>query len=101
MTTDVLPSITSHAYWVGNTPPLRLAKMVRSVGALVRYMRTAPSPLAETPWQLAQRARYSFLPKSTLVCAKLVLLTTASATKRPGNDAADCFMICLLKMKNP
>jgi len=58
-----------------------------------RAETVAPSPLALVPWQLAQLAMYSFLPKSRLDCAKLVLLTATSAAADMNTD--DWFMIHL------
>jgi hypothetical protein len=38
----------------GNTPPLRVAKRVRSAGICRNCPAIGPSPLPLTPWQLAQ-----------------------------------------------
>src|SRR5512137_2603407 len=59
------PSIDSYSRLIGSTPPLFFASVVRSAALRFRYAAFGPSPFPLTPWQLAQLAMYSLLPRST------------------------------------
>src|SRR5512139_1380728 len=75
------PSIDSYSRLIGNTPPLFFASVVRSVALRFMYGAFGPSPFPPIPWQLAQLAMYSLLPRSTFGWA--CTAENASATLAP------------------
>lgn len=77
------PSITSYSRENGKTPPLFFATTVRSGGAFFNWLTIGPLPFPSTPWQLAQFAWNSYLPKSTLSdfpCANADMPIAANTT---------------------
>src|ERR1700686_391691 len=50
---------------VGNSPPWRLARVVRSAAGTLSAARAGPCPLASRPWQAAQYCLNIALPVGT------------------------------------
>src|ERR1700722_12052400 len=50
---------------VGNSPPWRLARVVRSAAGIFSAARAGPCPLASRPWQAAQNCLNIALPVGT------------------------------------
>src|ERR1700722_20167936 len=50
---------------VGNSPPWRLARVVRSAAGTLRAARAGPCPLASKPWHAAQYCLNMTFPEGT------------------------------------